>query len=44
LKIDKVVGIEAHGFIIGTPIVYAMGLGFIPICKQGKLPAENYRL
>lgn len=41
LKIDKIVGIEARGFIIGSPIAYAMGLGFIPIRKQGKLPAET---
>lgn len=41
LKIDKIVGIEARGFIIGSPIAYAMGLGFIPIRKQGKLPSKT---
>ena len=41
LKIDKIAGIEARGFIIGAPIAYTLGIGFIPIRKQGKLPAET---
>ena len=40
-KIDKVVGIESRGFIIGTPVAYELGLGFVPIRKPGKLPAET---
>ncbi|SDY89606.1 adenine phosphoribosyltransferase [Nitrosomonas sp. Nm33] len=40
-KIDKVVGIESRGFIIGAPVAYAMGVGFVPIRKPGKLPAET---
>ncbi len=40
-KIDKVVGIESRGFIIAAPVAYALGAGFIPIRKQGKLPAET---
>jgi adenine phosphoribosyltransferase len=41
LKIDKVVGIESRGFIIGAPIAYELGIGFIPMRKKGKLPAET---
>jgi len=40
-KIDKVAGIESRGFIIGAPLAYALGKGFIPIRKKGKLPAET---
>jgi len=40
-KIDKVAGIESRGFIIGAPLAYALGVGFIPIRKKGKLPAET---
>ncbi len=38
--IDKVVGIEARGFIIGAILAYVLGVGFVPIRKRGKLPAE----
>jgi adenine phosphoribosyltransferase len=41
VKIDKVVGIESRGFIVGTPLAYELGLGFVPIRKRGKLPAET---
>jgi adenine phosphoribosyltransferase len=41
VEIDKVMGIEARGFIIGAPLAYALGKGFVPIRKQGKLPAET---
>jgi len=40
-KIDRIAGIESRGFIIGAPLAYAMGKGFIPIRKKGKLPAET---
>lgn len=40
-KIDKVVGIESRGFIIGAPVAYALQTGFVPIRKPGKLPAET---
>jgi len=40
-KIDKVVGIESRGFIIGAPLAFALGVGFVPIRKSGKLPAET---
>ncbi|MDO5301157.1 MAG: adenine phosphoribosyltransferase [Tissierellia bacterium] len=41
-SVDKVVGIEARGFIVGAPVAYALGVGFVPIRKPGKLPAERY--
>ena len=40
-QIDCVAGIEARGFIFGTAIAYALGVGFIPIRKSGKLPGET---
>ena len=39
--ISKVVGIESRGFIIGAPVAYLLGVGFVPIRKKGKLPAET---
>jgi adenine phosphoribosyltransferase len=39
--IDKVVGIEARGFIIAAPVAYHFGAGFIPLRKPGKLPFET---
>lgn len=41
LKIDKVAGIEARGFIIGAPLALELGVGFVPIRKTGKLPGET---
>lgn len=41
LGIDKVAGIEARGFIFGAAIAYQLGLGFIPLRKQGKLPSDT---
>jgi adenine phosphoribosyltransferase len=41
--ITKVVGIESRGFIIGTALAYRLGVGFVPIRKPGKLPAETIR-
>ncbi|MCG6201879.1 adenine phosphoribosyltransferase [Psychromonas antarctica] len=47
-KIDKVVGTEARGFIFGAPLAAAIGAGFVPVRKPGKLPRdtikENYLL
>jgi adenine phosphoribosyltransferase len=46
--IDYVVAIEARGYILGAPIAYAIGAGFIPVRKPGKLPhdklSESYTL
>lgn len=39
-QIDFVAGPEARGFVIGAPLAYALGVGFIPIRKSGKLPGE----
>lgn len=39
--IDHVVGIEARGYIIAAPIAYAIGAGFIPVRKPGKLPHDK---
>lgn len=40
-KIDKVIGIESRGFIIGAPVALELGVGFVPMRKKGKLPAET---
>ncbi|EPD54319.1 adenine phosphoribosyltransferase [Paenisporosarcina sp. HGH0030] len=42
-NIDMIVGPEARGFIIGCPVAYAMGKGFAPVRKEGKLPREVIR-
>ncbi|HET9112146.1 MAG TPA: adenine phosphoribosyltransferase [Ktedonobacterales bacterium] len=39
--ISKVVGIESRGFLFGAPLAYLLGVGFTPVRKQGKLPAET---
>ncbi|WP_424941975.1 adenine phosphoribosyltransferase [Aliiroseovarius crassostreae] len=40
--IDKVVGLEARGFIIGGAIAHQLGTGFVPVRKKGKLPGETH--
>ena len=42
LQVDKVVAIESRGFIIGGAVAYKLKVGFVPIRKAGKLPAENF--
>ena len=42
-NIDKVVGIEARGFILASPVAYHFGAGFVPVRKSGKLPWESER-
>lgn len=39
--VDLIVGPEARGFIFGVPVAYALGAGFVPVRKKGKLPAET---
>lgn len=41
LKFNKVVAIEARGFILASAIAYNLSVGFVPIRKKGKLPAET---
>jgi adenine phosphoribosyltransferase len=41
LKPDVIVGIESRGFIFGAPIAASLGVGFVPVRKLGKLPAET---
>jgi adenine phosphoribosyltransferase len=38
--VDKVLGIEARGFITAAPVAYRFGAGFVPVRKAGKLPWE----
>lgn len=40
--VEKVVGIEARGFIIAAPVAYHFGAGFVPVRKKGKLPGATY--
>jgi adenine phosphoribosyltransferase len=40
--IQYVVGIEARGYMLGAPIAYALGAGFVPVRKPGKLPGEKF--
>ena len=40
--VDKVVGMEARGFILAAPVALALGTGFVPVRKAGKLPRETY--
>jgi adenine phosphoribosyltransferase len=42
-NIDKVVGIEARGFILASPVAYHFGAGFVPVRKEGKLPWDTER-
>ena len=41
-SVDKVVGIEARGFIVAAPVAYHFGAGFVPVRKSGKLPADTF--
>src|SRR5512132_4204790 len=38
LPIDKIVGIDARGFLFGSAVAYALGIGFVPLRKKGRLP------
>ena len=41
MRIDKVVGLEARGFILGGAVAHQLSTGFVPIRKKGKLPAAT---
>lgn len=47
-RVDRVIGIEARGFILGAPVAVSLGAGFVPVRKAGKLPwavvREEYQL
>jgi len=40
--IEKVVAVESRGFILGAPVAFKLGAGFIPVRKPGKLPSDIY--
>ena len=40
-EIDKIVGIDARGFLFGSAVAYELGVGFVPIRKRGKLPFQT---
>ena len=40
--VDKVVGMEARGFILAAPVALSLGIGFVPVRKAGKLPRETH--
>ncbi|HHY26503.1 MAG TPA: adenine phosphoribosyltransferase [Desulfitobacterium dehalogenans] len=42
-KPDIIVGPEARGFLLGAPVAYALGIGFVPVRKPGKLPGQTVR-
>jgi adenine phosphoribosyltransferase len=42
-RIDAIVAVEARGFIFGAPLARALGVGFVPVRKPGKLPARTVR-
>lgn len=40
-EIDLIIGAEARGFLVGAPLAYELGVGFVPVRKPGKLPAKT---
>ena len=40
-RVDKIAAIESRGFIIGAPLAFELGAGFVPLRKKGKLPAQT---
>jgi adenine phosphoribosyltransferase len=43
-RIDKVVGIEARGFVVAAPVAVRLGAGFVPVRKVGKLPWDTHKV
>ena len=43
VRLDAVLGIESRGFILGAAMAHALGCGFVPVRKPGKLPAHTLR-
>lgn len=41
--VDKIVGIDARGFVFGAVLAYKLGVGFVPVRKAGKLPAKTIK-
>ena len=41
MKIDKIVGIDARGFLFGSAVAYELGIGFVPLRKKGRLPYKT---
>ncbi len=44
VAVDVVVGLEARGFLLGAPVALALGVGFVPVRKAGKLPAATHEV
>jgi len=43
-KVDAIVALESRGFLFGAPLAYNLGVGIIPVRKQGKLPSETFKM
>ena len=41
MEIDKIVGIDARGFLFGSAVAYELGIGFVPLRKKGRLPYKT---
>ncbi|HEY4758028.1 MAG TPA: adenine phosphoribosyltransferase, partial [Chthoniobacterales bacterium] len=40
-NVDKIVGIDARGFLFGSAVAYELGIGFVPLRKKGRLPYQT---
>ncbi len=43
MNVDKIVGIDARGFVFGAVLAYKLGVGFVPVRKKGKLPSKTIK-
>lgn len=41
-RVEHIVGVEARGYMLAAPLAYALGAGFVPVRKPGKLPATKF--